>query len=219
MAETPGPVEKFFHDYAATFDSIYGHTKKRGIAGRLVDRLFRRTMFRRFRRVLENANRPEIRTILDVGCGPGRYCVELAKLGKDVVGLDLADGMLAIARRYAEEAGVSARIEFINADYLSHDFRTRFDAAVLMGFFDYVDRPLEVLQRLRKHISVEFYASFPKAGGVLALQRRIRYRLRGCPLHLYSERDVRTLMDQAGFEGRYELLDFGRDYFVRARVA
>lgn len=219
MAEGETKVAKFFHGYAAEFDSIYGHTKSRGLVGRWIDGTFRQTMFLRFREVLKNATKPEIRTVLDIGCGPGRYGVELAKLGKTVVGLDLAEGMLVIARRSAEEAGVAGRMSFINADYLSHDFAAKFDAAVLMGFFDYIERPLDILRRLKKDISVEFYASFPKAGGALALQRKIRYRIRGCPLYFYSEKDVRALMDLAKFSGGYDLLDFGRDYFVKAKVS
>ncbi len=57
--------------------------------------------------------------VLDVGCGPGRYCVELAAGGAaEVVGVDLAPGMLAIAARLAAERGVESRCRFVRADVL-----------------------------------------------------------------------------------------------------
>jgi len=38
-------------------------------------------------------------TVADLGCGPGRTTAYLASLGLSVFGLDLSEGMLAIARR------------------------------------------------------------------------------------------------------------------------
>ena len=38
-------------------------------------------------------------TVADLGCGPGRTTAHLASLGLPVFGLDLSEGMLAIARR------------------------------------------------------------------------------------------------------------------------
>lgn len=37
--------------------------------------------------------------VLDAGCGTGRVAIELARRGHDVVGVDLDDSMLAVARR------------------------------------------------------------------------------------------------------------------------
>src|SRR5215217_5619603 len=37
--------------------------------------------------------------VADLGCGPGRVTAHLASLGLPVFGLDLSEGMLAVARR------------------------------------------------------------------------------------------------------------------------
>jgi SAM-dependent methyltransferase len=42
--------------------------------------------------------------ILDVGCGTGRHAVELARRGFAVTGVDLSSGMLAKARKHADDA-------------------------------------------------------------------------------------------------------------------
>lgn len=210
-------VESFFDGYAADFDGIYGHSGRRGRLGRLVDRALRKTMFLRFQEVLKNTADERIRSILDIGCGPGHYCAEFLRQGKTVVGLDLAEGMLTLAQQAADAARRPGQVSFIKADYLRHEFEQKFDAACLMGFFDYIERPKDVLEKLRRDVSKEIYASFPRSSGVLALQRRFRYWLRDCPLYLYSREEVEAILESCGLK-RYELKDFGRDYFVKVRL-
>jgi SAM-dependent methyltransferase len=84
-------------------------------------------------------------TVLDVGCGTGRHCVELARRGLTVTGLDLSAGMLAQARTRAESAGVA--VEWVLADATDFDLGRRFDAVVClcegaMGLLGSTDDPL-----------------------------------------------------------------------------
>ena len=39
--------------------------------------------------------------VLDIGCGPGTLSIPLARMGADVTSLDIAPGMLAELRKYA----------------------------------------------------------------------------------------------------------------------
>ncbi|MFG1947228.1 class I SAM-dependent methyltransferase [Nonomuraea sp. NPDC048826] len=50
-------------------------------------------------------------TVLDLGCGTGRLTIPLSRLAKQVVGLDLCDGMLSVARRKAEQEGAGIRFD------------------------------------------------------------------------------------------------------------
>ena len=204
-------VGKFFDGYAADFDAIYGHTGQRSRLGRWIDRRFRQVMVYRFEEVLAHVRRNEISSILDIGCGPGRYVASLADAGVRVTGIDLADGMIDVAR---EVVGAREGVELLLGDYLETAFDSTFDAACLMGFFDYIENPAAVIEKLKKDVTEEFYGSFPKARDPLAFQRKIRYRLRGCPLYLYERADVERLMEQCGV-GEYEIKDLGRDLFVR----
>lgn len=208
-------VREFFHGYAGDFDSIYGHTGKRDALGRWIDRNLRAVMRRRFEETMRNTAQKDIHNILDVGCGPGRYSIEFLKQGKEVVALDIAEGMLALALNSAEASGHAGRITFVQADYLEKTFTEKFDAACLMGFFDYIRDPVTLLKKLGQEVSREIYASFPKKTGFLAWTRRIRYRLRNCPLFLYSESDIEAILNDSGFAGRYTIQDFGRDYYVK----
>ncbi|MFQ6033796.1 MAG: class I SAM-dependent methyltransferase, partial [Candidatus Bipolaricaulia bacterium] len=72
--------------------------------------------------------------ILDIGGGPGRYAIELAKQGYRVTLFDLSRGCLEFAKERAEEAGVElAGREHGNATDLSRFEDEGFDALLLMG--------------------------------------------------------------------------------------
>ena len=58
---------------------------------------------------------PENGRVLDAGCGTGRQALALAERGYSVVGADINDEMLIVARRHAKEA--AAELEFVHAPY------------------------------------------------------------------------------------------------------
>ncbi|MEM7125590.1 MAG: class I SAM-dependent methyltransferase [Chloroflexota bacterium] len=68
--------------------------------------------------------------ILDVGCGAGRHTVELARRGYQVTGLDFSTGMLAEAKRRAQEAGVE--VEWIHGDATQFTSEEKYDGAICM---------------------------------------------------------------------------------------
>ena len=211
---THADVKEFFHNYASDFDAIYGRFEKTNFPGRFVDRHFRKVMALRMMETIKDLSGKNINSILDAGCGPGRYSVEFLLKDKKVVALDMAEGMLAIAKKATDRIN-RGEIEFILADYRKHTLSEKLDAACLMGFFDYIDNPDFVLEKLKSEISKIICASFPKSSGFLAWQRKIRYRLKKCPLHLYTLAEVKDLLNGAGYAGEYVIKDFGRDYYVK----
>ncbi len=68
--------------------------------------------------------------ILDMGCGTGRHAVELARRGYRVTGVDIAAGMLAEARKAADDAGVA--VAWVEADATRFATPERFDAALCL---------------------------------------------------------------------------------------
>jgi SAM-dependent methyltransferase len=69
--------------------------------------------------------------VLDAGCGPGRFTLELARIGARVVASDLSPGQLELHRRYTESVDVEDRVV---ADVTELPFPDdAFDAAVCYG--------------------------------------------------------------------------------------
>lgn len=87
--------------------------------------------------------------VLDLFCGTGRHCVELAKRGFRAVGIEYNGDYLAIAAEKARSAGVSPT--FIQGDVRDTDFGSGYDACIIMwasfGYFvDAEDR--RVLEKI-----------------------------------------------------------------------
>jgi SAM-dependent methyltransferase len=68
--------------------------------------------------------------ILDVGCGPGRHSLELARRGFVTVGIDISAGLIEVAQRAAQEEDLQA--EFYVGDARELEFAPEFDAAICL---------------------------------------------------------------------------------------
>ena len=124
------------------------------------------------RKMLSKYLKPKSR-ILDIGGGPGRYAMWLAKHGHRVVLADLSPELLAIARTKLDEAGVITNIEeIVEADAcdLSHWQDNSFDAVLSLGplyhLIDADDREKAVseMRRVLKPQGVAFAALMPLYG-------------------------------------------------------
>src|SRR5215467_13756466 len=128
-------IEQYFTRSASGFDSLYW---EEGISSamRLVNRKFRRDLYERFRLSLEHVDKYKPRTVLDVGCGSGRYEPGLARLGvQSVVGIDVSPGMIQLAKGLnARLAGSSCQLNFVNEDFMNFQVSESFDVVIAMGF-------------------------------------------------------------------------------------
>ncbi len=86
--------------------------------------------------------------VLDLCCGQGRHCVELARRGLAVTGLDLSESLLDEARKRTADAGVDVR--YVQADMREIPFEAEFDAVISMftafGYLESDEEDLKVLQ-------------------------------------------------------------------------
>jgi len=210
-----GRVERFFNEYAHDFDAIYGG--RQGIVGRLLNPVLRKSMRVRYEKSIAGCDPIEGRTALDIGCGPGHYAIALARRGaKRVVGIDFAGEMIRIAREKAAEAGVSPVCEFLVGDIFGYEPEHPFDYAILMGLMDYIEDPAAMVRKVISLTTGRAFFSFPAEGGILAWQRKLRYRSR-CPLYLYTERRIERLFE--GFAPhRFEIERIHRDFFVTLHI-
>ncbi len=187
------PVRDYFDRTAGEFDAI--HERGRG-RGTLVDRVFRRGMQQRFAYVLEAARtaQPPLATLLDIGCGGGKYCVALAQAGLRATGIDFAPAMTGLATQRAQVAGVAEQCTFHTGDVMTLDLAPA-DLVLAIGVFDYVADAAPLLARLRALTAREGIASFPRAGTWPGVLRRLWLLTRRCPVYYYTAADLRRLTD------------------------
>ena len=77
--------------------------------------------------------------VLDAGCGTGENTLHVAALGLPVLGVDVAEAALAVAREKARERGIEAK--FAAADALELErLGRRFDTVLAVGLFHTFDR-------------------------------------------------------------------------------
>ena len=209
-------VRSHFHADAERFDAIYEDEK--GAFARWVDEVWRGVVRRRFDLTLELLEPLAGKSVLDVGCGSGRYCIAYAERGAvQVVGVDFATAMIDLANEHARRSGVADRCEFRAGLFPEAVPDGSFDASSAMGFFDYVENPSRIVSRMREMTRSTMIMSFPKSREWRAPIRRLRFLFSGCPLFLYSETRVREILRDAGVTD-YDWIELDRDYIVAAHL-
>jgi len=209
-------VRSHFHADARRFDAIYEDDK--GAFTRWVDNVWRGVVRKRFDLTLALLEPLAGKTLLDVGCGSGRYCIAYAERGaRRVVGVDFAAAMVELANEHARRAGVSDVCEFRAGKFPEAVPDGTFDASSAMGFFDYVSDPVPIIARVRELTTSTMIMSFPKSREWRAPVRRLRFLLSGCPLFLYSESKVRKILSDAGVNN-YDWIELDRDFVVAANL-
>jgi ubiquinone/menaquinone biosynthesis C-methylase UbiE len=208
----------FFNRFAESFDTIYD--QKRNLFMRWVDCTFRSDMFIRYALTFEALGPLMGRTVLDIGCGSGPYIIEAFNRGADrVTGIDPAPNMLALVRQRLDQVGVGGnRCELFEGMFPGilvepHDF------AIVMGVMDYVDDAQTFLNALRPLVKRLAVVSFPSQHWFRTPFRKLRYRLRQCPLYFYDDAGIRRLCSTAGFtDVRIQKIPgAGMDYHVCLR--
>jgi SAM-dependent methyltransferase len=209
-------VRSHFHADARRFDAIYEDDKD--AITRWVDGVWRGVVRKRFDLTLDLLEPLTGKSVLDVGCGSGRYCIAYAQRGAArVVGVDFAGAMIDLAIEHSHRFSVADRCEFRTGLFPDAVPNDSFDASSAMGFFDYVEDPVPVIARMREMTRSTMIMSFPKSREWRAPIRRLRFLLSGCPLFLYSEARVKETLSAAGVSD-FEWIELDRDYVVAAHL-
>ena len=147
------------------------------------------------------------RRVLDVGCGPGRHAHALARRGIEVVGVDISERFVDLAR-----AGAPSGATFLRADARRLAFDAEFDAVISLcqGAFGLSHAPGAGLDP--DAAVLDSMARALRPGGVLALTAFSSYfqvRFLDRPDQFDAEsgvhHEVATVRDEAGVEAPRDL--------------
>jgi 2-polyprenyl-3-methyl-5-hydroxy-6-metoxy-1,4-benzoquinol methylase len=202
----------FWNSEADAFSKIYTHRKSK--FSNKLDQIFRKDMYERFQFTIANCEPIKGRTFLDVGCGNALYSLELARKGAaKVVGIDIAEVMIGLCKKSAEDENLSDRCTFIQTDLLEYKPAQKFDVSFGIGLFDYIKNPLPVLTKMREVSTDKAIMAFPRLYTWRAPVRKVRLTLKGCDVYFYSAARINKLMKDAGFS-RHTLTKVGKLYCV-----
>ena len=82
---------------------------------------------------------------LDVGCGGGILAEAMATAGAKVIGIDLSDKALSVARLHQLESGVEVDYRLITAETLAADQPGSFDIVTCMELLEHVPDPASTI--------------------------------------------------------------------------
>ncbi|HET7755796.1 MAG TPA: class I SAM-dependent methyltransferase [Steroidobacteraceae bacterium] len=121
--------------------------------------------------------------VLDVGCGVGRWSLELATQGARVTGIDLSPTMIAQAILRAHLQGVAARCRFRVQDLARLDAGGRFDLVLGVTVLQHILDPAALhaaVERLAAHLA--------PAGTLVLLEAAPQHRIGGCDSAVFRAR-------------------------------
>jgi 2-polyprenyl-3-methyl-5-hydroxy-6-metoxy-1,4-benzoquinol methylase len=191
--------EAYWDQHFEEFDQIYSHEKSR--LKIIFDNILRKDMYNRFQFVFENSEPIEGKTILDAGCGSGRFYVEFAKRGaKKVIGIDISENMVSLSKKLAEEMGVADICDFHKSSILDFKPEIKYDLSIAIGVLDYIRDPLPVLAKLGKLSKGLVIISFPRVFTWRAPIRKLRLLLQKCEVFFYSKSRIKALLKGAGLK-------------------
>jgi ubiquinone/menaquinone biosynthesis C-methylase UbiE len=155
--------------------------------------------------------------VLDLGGGPGRYAIELAKRGHRVVLADLSPELLEVARHRVAEAGLSdiESFDVVTATDLGRYAGESFDAVIAFGPFYHLvadgerRRTAAEIRRVLVPQGHAFIAFIPRLSGLIGLIDRAANRPGQVPaavLRTAADTGVFSNATTSGFqEGYYPL--------------
>jgi 2-polyprenyl-6-hydroxyphenyl methylase / 3-demethylubiquinone-9 3-methyltransferase len=95
------------------------------------------------------------RRVLDVGCGGGLLTESMARAGAQVTGIDLAPGMIEVARLHAAESGLSIDYRVAAAEELAQESPGRFEVLTCMEMLEHVPDPAAMIATLARLLRPE----------------------------------------------------------------
>jgi len=148
--------------------------------------------------------------VLDIGCGTGSFCLEMAKRNYDMIGIDISSEMLACARQKCIEANQD--ILLLNQDMRNFELYGTVDAVVcLLDSLNYLTNKRDV-KRLFKLVN-----NYLNPGGVFIFDINSQYKFEKILGNnvFYSIDDNITYIWQNFYNKRRKICEFDLTFFIK----
>lgn len=149
----------------------------------------------------------DVKSVLDIGCGPGVWANHLGKNGFKVRGFDFSEAAVVYANTWAKETGFD--LEFRVATVTHNPFTETFDAAIATQILENVSKAecakaIEVIHQSIKNGGVVFAMFNPFMSRERIQEvKESNNPTKDCTLVNYSDEELKSL-----FRDGFTLLDF-----------
>ena len=154
--------------------------------------------------------------VLDVGCGTGNFSIKLAKMGCEVIGIDISEEMLKVAKDKAKKEGLN--IKFYNMDVYDMKFEDNcFDGVISVTAFEFLkdpDKAIEEMFRVLKPKGYLLIGTINKDSewGELYLSKEFQENT------VFKYADFKTLEDMKAYKQNY-LVDIKECLFISPNIS
>ena len=90
------------------------------------------------------------KTVVDIGCGGGILSEGMAQRGANVLGIDMGEAPLAVARLHGLESGVDVQYKQITVEDLAEEKANSFDVVTCLEMLEHVPQPASVIAACAK---------------------------------------------------------------------
>lgn len=155
----------------------------------------------------------ENNTVLDIGCGNGALTYDIAKKAKKVVGIDLKEQNISIAKRkFSRE-----NMEYVHGDALTDLPNKRFDVIILSNVLEHIDKRTKFLTSLKK-LAHKFLIRVPMLNrswiDIYKKELGLEYRLDNTHFIEYTFESFKEELDKAGLHILDYSIQFGEIWTV-----
>ena len=200
-------IQNYFNKEFGDFNASYENPKEiKDFIRKISYRFNQKAIHGRLNAILELLGQDcKEKEILDIGCGPGTYDIQLAKRGAFVTGLDYSKGMIDIAKKNSQKENLN--INFILGDIFDDHTKLfndrKFDNVFSVGVAEYIDpRKHQIFLQTLASLSKNFViVSFPKKYTIHAIIRKIWLKLfKGFKIKFFSNREIQNFAKNSGLK-------------------
>ena len=212
-------VKNYFTRAAKDFDDIYDN--RGGLITRIANAVFRKGMRERFDLAIDLCGTGD-RSVLDIGCGAGRFTIPLAERGMTVTGIDYSPEMIRMAKQYVNarktKDGKPLKVNHVCGDFMTgFNKKEKFDVTLAMGVVDYIKDPVPFLKKMKNVTGGRMIISFPSKYTPQMPIRKIWLVTKDCPVYFYTRSQIVELCAAAGITD-YEIIPIKAGYLVKAEA-
>lgn len=200
---------------------LRAHSLTYGLAGRLSHKVERDGLHPKHRLMnyhkffVDNVDESDF--VLDIGCGNGALTYDVASKVKRIVGIDLSEKNISIAKRtYSRE-----NIEYICGNALTDLPNEQYDVAILSNVLEHIDKRVKFLVSL-KSLAPKFLIRVPMLNrnwiDVYKKELGLEYRLDRTHFIEYTFEGFKKELNEAGISVLDYSIQFGEIWAVARMI-